>query len=189
MEKMNQKNYNLNSKIEDIPILPKAKKILLSNNFFKVEDIINHTKKDIKSIKGMGGLNISSLELFLKEYKLKFKKVEKAPDEFINLKRKLILKLLKNTENINWANEIKAASTLLKNYPSPEFWDNFTLPFKLNSLYFLLSEKGRQFIYAAKQKKMEIKTFIKEEISLEERKVGEDIITHKPKSIKDFLNE
>lgn len=189
MEKMKQKIYNLKTDVQDTHILTVAKNVLIKNNILTLEHLTNFTKKEIKSLKGMGTLGLASIEIVLKEVGLRFKKEVKPKDDLIDLKRKLILKLLKNTEDINWANEIKAATILLKNDPDIEFWHRFILPFKLNSLYFLLSEKGKSFIYAAKQKKKEIKTFAKEEVSLEEKKIGEDIVVHKPKSIKDFLNE
>lgn len=191
METTQQKSYNLNSKIEDIDITPKAKRILLKNNILDVNSLTDLTKKEVKSLKGMGRLDMASLELFVKKIGLIFKKEEKKVKEkdiFLEDKRKLIFKLLKNTKDINWANEMKAANTLFKQNPSCEFWSKFTLPFKLNSLFFLLSAKGKEFIYNAKKEKKEITTFEKADISLSETIVGDNIISTKPKSIKDFLN-
>lgn len=191
METTQQKSYNLNSKVEDIDITPKAKRILLKNNIFNLNSLTDLTRKEIKAFKGMGGLDLASIELFVKKVGLILKKEEKKPkekDPFLDQKKKLILKLLKNTENVNWSGEIKAANVLFKQNPNPEFWDKFTLPFKLNSLYFLLSTKGKEFIFDAKKEKKEITTFEKTDITLSETIVGDNIISTKPKSIKDFLN-
>jgi hypothetical protein len=63
-------------------------------------------------------------------------------------KKSLIKRLLK-TEAINsisWPKEMKAISSLVERFPDPIFWNSISLSFKLNSLCWLLSDKGRQFL-------------------------------------------
>lgn len=43
-----------------------------------------------------------------------------------------------------WAQESKMALSLIKKYPESSFWRYFDLPYKLNSLAFLMSERGKQ---------------------------------------------
>lgn len=185
---MKSKNFNLNSDIADTPIIVKAKSILINNGILTLDHLTNLTKKELKAIKGLGQVGFYSILLFLKETGLVLKKEIKVKDDLIDFKKKLVFKFLKNPQEANWANEIKAATLLLKNNPNLEFWEKFTLPFKLNSLFFLVSQKGKEFIFEAQKNKNQIKTFQKKSVKLESDKLGDDIVTSKPKSVKDFLN-
>ncbi len=41
-----------------------------------------------------------------------------------------------------WPREIQILNRLVARYPDPEFWNGFSVPFALNSMAFLLTDKG-----------------------------------------------
>ncbi len=187
LKKKQTESYSFKSFIKDTPILPKTITALINNNIFTIEDLTNHTKKEIKQIKGVSSLGLASIELFFKKIGVLFKKEEKKVDEFLTLKKSLVLKYLKPDVKINWANELRAAQKLIELHPDKEFWHKITLPFKLNSLFFFLSQNGKEYLYPKKVIELPVIKFNK--VELEDSKIGDDVISHKPKSIRDFLNE
>lgn len=78
------------------------------------------------------------------------------------------------------------AAQVYKKFPEPEFWQRMVLPFKLNSLKWLLSEDGESFIsqYISEFKRP---APIKEVIELSGQKIGEDYEIKKKKTRKDFI--
>ena len=94
---------------------------------------------------------------------------------------------------INWPKELKILNRLAKTYPSPEFWTSLDLGYKLNSLAFLISERGRQTLFEKHNKHCFSKSLdnpAAEVYDLEDKKIGEDkIIVKKPKSLMEFLKE
>jgi hypothetical protein len=58
----------------------------------------------------------------------------------------LVSKLVKEEPKPDWAREIRNARFLLNGYPEFDFWQQLYLPYKLNSLAFLFSERGRAIV-------------------------------------------
>lgn len=87
-----------------------------------------------------------------------------------------------------WPREMKIAKILFEKYPDEEFWSNFNLDFKLNSLAWFntkdgiltLENKYKQFHYKPPEKK--------EALQISEEKFGEDRAVSKPRFAKDFLD-
>lgn len=183
---MEQKKNDLfieSQSVEESQIIQRAKKILINNNILTVGDLISKSKQELKLLKGMGNLCIASIDLFLKEKGLKLKKEAPNPEEkefFTNLIKKFV-----KEESINWGREIKAAKLLFSKKPDKDFWHKLYLPFKLNSLLFFLSEKGK--VYLTK-KKTDLIIERKPTVVLQNENLEQDIVIQKPKSIKDFLN-
>ena len=109
-----------------------------------------------------------------------------------NLEIELIKRFLKYEAQHDvriYGRERGIARQLIAKYPNEEFWKTFTLGFELNSLAFLLSDKGADTL----QKKFgafkfEIPELQTHNIGLE--KVGEDVeIVSKPLSLHDFLKK
>ena len=73
------------------------------------------------------------------------KSVQTAKNISIN-KKEFIKRLLKEDCNIIWPKEMKMANLLFKIFPDINFWNNLNLNFKLNSLCWLLSDNGRNFL-------------------------------------------
>lgn len=76
-----------------------------------------------------------------------------SPTKSGSVESQLVIKLIKeeivenNYENAAfWKKECKIAKRLLASENSPEFWDYFELEYKLNSLAFLISERGRSIL-------------------------------------------
>lgn len=84
--------------------------------------------------------------------------------------------------------EMMLARRLLQEFPEETFWSTFDLGFKLNSLAFLNSDRGRDMLKRKYgQFKFEIPQPVQHNIGTE--KVGEDIIITKPRTLKDFMKE
>lgn len=73
---------------------------------------------------------------------------EKPKNVLFDNCKKLIELLVKPENKINWGAEIKIAKWLLDGYPDMVFWSNLNLNYKLNSLAFLVSDRGRAEIRA-----------------------------------------
>jgi len=66
------------------------------------------------------------------------------------------------------------------------FWNKASLSFKLNSLAWLLTPKGKEFI-SIEKKKQKLTPVKNETYSLEDKKLGEDKkIDRKPKNVLEF---
>lgn len=183
---MAKKNsIDLNYLIEETNILKRAKTALIKNNIVNIAQLVEFSKKQLKDIKGLSSLGIASIEIFLKENGLSLKKEVYKKDENLEFKKIMVSKFLK-PENINWAKEMRIAQTILSKYPDKNIWKNLFLPFKLNSLFFFLTQKGQEFLKPKREKY--IPHVSKNETKIGEQKLGEDIIINKPKTIKDFLN-
>jgi len=116
-------------------------------------------------IKALGALGVPEILIFLKRNNLRLTPSEKVIDPQIGFKKKMVEKFLKNPKEANFGKELKAANVLLKNY-SEEFWEKFSLPFKLNSLFFFLSQNGKEILYKANIEKKEVPTFKQEKQEL-----------------------
>ena len=69
------------------------------------------------------------------------------------------------------------------------FWNKASLSFKLNSLAWLLTEKGKEFILIEK-KKQKLSVVKNETHALRKQKLGEDKkIDHKPKNVLEFCRD
>lgn len=64
-------------------------------------------------------------------------------DKTFLLRRALVDKFVKS-ESANWPREMKIAKHLVMMYPLPDMWLGLELGFKLNSLAWFLTEKGKQ---------------------------------------------
>lgn len=92
-----------------------------------------------------------------------------------------------------WPKEMKFMSKLIKAY-GIEFleWLNPPSNYKLTSLIYFFTPQGENYLSDQLFEYKKLKTDLtpqKQEVKLEENKVGQDIIVEqKPKSLKDFLN-
>ena len=104
-----------------------------------------------------------------------------------NLQQFLVWKFNKHAEepDFSWSGEIKLACRLTKTYPSVEFWKTYSLGYKLNSLAFFLTQKGKNILFQDYNSYM-LANPPKIEYSLGE-KVGEDRKFEKKKSLREFL--
>ena len=59
--------------------------------------------------------------------------------------KKIITNLVKK-EQIKWSRETGIAKKLTEKFPGDKFWDQFGLDYELNSLAFLLSERGNGIV-------------------------------------------
>lgn len=118
---------------------------------------------------------------------MKESKKDKPKSEFVKERKELVIRLLSHILKINWILELGMTKRLLSKYPSIEFWNNFNVPFQIDSLKILMSEWGQKyitekynlFLHTQKQDK---------NIEISDSKLGENIVIEsKPKTIKDFL--
>lgn len=184
---MTTTTVSFDTDISDCDLTPKVVKILKDNEITNVRELTDKTQKQLKSIKGLGSLGSAEILIFLKKNRLRMAPEVKKIDPLLDFKKKLVFKYLKDPNQANFGRELKAANALLQVKPV-EFWENFTLNFKLNSLYFFLSQRGKEIIFEASIKKKELPTIEETTTELSESKLGTDIVCNKPKSIKDFLN-
>lgn len=112
-------------------------------------------------------------------------------------KNQILIKKFVNVEfyqnKFFWPKEMKFMSKLIKAY-GIEFLEWLSPPsnYKLTSLIYFFTPQGENYLsdqlFEYKKLKTDL-TFQKQEISLEENKIGKDIeLEKKPKSLKDFLN-
>jgi hypothetical protein len=85
---------------------------------------------------------------------------------------------------IDWPNQIKIAQSLLRKFPSIQFWENVE-PIKLKNLAFFLTKKGEALLLL-EQKKANLTLEETKKVSLEKEKLGEDFVVKSKK--KPFLN-
>jgi len=93
-------------------------------------------------------------------------------------------------KEIPWAKEIKIMNSLVDKCSNPKFWFHARPEFQLPSLAWFLTRDGRRYLnekYATFN--LELKKEVKEEIKLDEKKLGSDepLIPKKPKTIMDFI--
>lgn len=96
----------------------------------------------------------------------------------------IINKLLESSEGV-YKKESKAAGILLNRYPSLSFWRFFELEYKIKSLYFLTSGRGKDVIDNAYNlfrlpRSEKPQTFNGKRLSR--------VTPRKPKNLKEFLN-
>jgi hypothetical protein len=91
-----------------------------------------------------------------------------------------------------WPKEVKIAKTLLSKYPDLKFWRSLDLGYKLNSLAYFLSEKGKALLYNKNKfykKEKDVKLREAKTYSLEQKKLGEDKKTpNKKLKLLEFIN-
>ncbi len=97
-------------------------------------------------------------------------------------------------KTIPWAKEMKIMQTLCKKCGNPEFWRHATPSFKIPSLAWFLTDKGRIYLNEKyKRFYSKIETVDKKNVEKKlDKKVGEDIVLtdkFKLRTIKDFLNK
>ena len=90
----------------------------------------------------------------------------------------LVWKFCKRPDQINWPAEIAAAKKFYPKYKDFGFWKGLDLGFKVNSLCFFLTPKGKHLL-KAKWKEHNFILKEKDNDKLEKDKVGED---YKPKT-------
>ena len=89
-------------------------------------------------------------------------------------------------DNINWPREIKIAQKLLKSNSDYIFWNSLK-EFKIPSLAWFLTGKGKEFLFIENKK---FNFIIKDnnKVILAPKKIGEDKnICKKPKSVLEFI--
>lgn len=176
-------------RVEELGLSKRAENALLNFGIETIEDLLKKTKDEILRVDGFGRGSLDELVVTLRTHKLKLKPKEKKKDEDYSFKQALVTKFLKNDRPINWPQEMRLATDLLKKYPDKQFWERYNLGFKLNTLFYFYSADGKKKLanyYNAKLNAIKTEENV---VQLEENKVGEDIvIVKKPLSVKDFLN-
>lgn len=116
------------------------------------------------------------------------KKPSHLPDG--NVRKKLIGELLVDPKNAQWPIEMRMINCLLKRHNDPKFWLFVSRRHKFQSLRNLLAQEDiiiRCHLEYTKQECLDLKTA--QEIKLEQKKVGEDIIVEQAKqTLFDFVN-
>lgn len=91
----------------------------------------------------------------------------------------------------SWPKEIKISKTLLSKYPNLVFWKWLNLDFKLNSLAYFLSSKGKTLLYNKNKfykKEKDVKLRKAKDYKLRKNKVGVDKkIPNKKLKLFDFI--
>ena len=110
-----------------------------------------------------------------------------------DLRKALVQKFVKKEKRV-WPRDMKVASTLIKRYPDPDFWRTVELGYDLNSLAFLLSERGDAALKEGLRlfrKRLTLPRDKPESVSVSGEKTGQDYVPNfnKPKNLKDFLND
>lgn len=103
-----------------------------------------------------------------------------------NIYQYLVWKFCKEPAEVNWPKEISVGKKLLSKYSDYGFWGSCDLGFKLNSLCFLLTAKGK-YLLACELKKYRFRMEEKKEAPPLGEKVGEDY-KPKPKPKHKFFN-
>lgn len=84
--------------------------------------------------------------------------------------------------------ELPAARYILNKWPSKNFWKFFKPEFKVKSLWWFKSAKGRNLL-DKHYKMFKVKTPETKEVRLKKKKIGETIkVDSSPKTLMDFLN-
>lgn len=114
---------------------------------------------------------------------------KKRGDPDFNKKKEVLAKFLKeeSLSKTKLAAELKFLKMLLKDNSLDFFHSEFAIDFKLNSLLWFFTSKGKEALRAGKARaKLEFKE--SETYNLAKEKVGEDkVIERSPKNLKDFL--
>lgn len=185
-------NYQLLPiRMSELDLSPSTKGKLEKLGIFKLEQLTDKTKKEVKSLKGIGPKAFLEIEFLMAQRKLKFKKEPKKYSSDTSLRKKIISFFIKNTSKVNWAMEMRNADRLLAEYPQ-EFIFTIKPKVEVRTLnYFFnqyvksdLDRRYRQW----KTPTLSFDAEEKEEIEILDFKVGEDKIIEKPKTLKDFLN-
>ena len=108
-------------------------------------------------------------------------------------KRAFVERLLKDGITPIWPREMKTVNRLLEIVPDPIFWNSIELGFKLNSICWLLSDKGREILnqeykkykFVPQEEKPVILDNVNNNVDFE-IKIESNVA--KPISVKDFLN-
>jgi hypothetical protein len=154
-------------------------------------DLSQKTKKEVKSIKGIGPKAFVEIEFMMSKDKIKFKTEPKKYNADSAKRKKIILHFIKNTSKIRWPLEMRNADRLLAKYaeefifsikPKVDVW---TLNYFFNG--FIQTELDKRYSMW-KCKEILPQEEKKEEVELLDFKIGEDKVIEKPKSLKDFLN-
>jgi hypothetical protein len=100
----------------------------------------------------------------------------------------LILRFLKEGQHPT-RNDFTAFYAIWKLFPDEKFWRNYKLDFPLNSMFYFLSEEGKERL------KTDIQVFNldiqpEQSYNLEKEKVGEDVVVKRPNgTIADLLRK
>ena len=103
-----------------------------------------------------------------------------------NIYQYLVWKFCKDPAEVSWPKEISVGKKLLSKYSDYRFWGSCDIGFKLNTLCFLLTPKGK-YLLACELKKYRFKMKERKKIKLLDKKVGEDY-KPKPKPKHKFFN-
>jgi len=103
-----------------------------------------------------------------------------------NIYQYLVWKFCKDPAEVNWPKEISVAKKILSKYSEYNFWGSCDFGFKLNSLCFLLTLKGK-YLLACELKKYRFRMEERKKVKLLDEKVGEDY-KPKPKPKHKFFN-
>jgi hypothetical protein len=110
---------------------------------------------------------------------------------FFREKQAFITKFVQK-ETLSWPREMKIANQLWAQYPNPEFWIIFELPFKLNSLAWLIgdgkTELQRQWNFFKLDKARKMAMIDTSKYSLSESAMQSAQIL-KPRTMKDWMNQ
>lgn len=103
----------------------------------------------------------------------------------------LIEKFIKNTKVLkpkDWARETKIAKKLYDKFDNEIFWKRSFLDFKLNSLAWLLSKDGLEYL-SKEYLILKVKLPQQKEIKLENKIYGtQKKVDKKPRNVLDFIN-
>ena len=118
-------------------------------------------------------------------------KKQKVAKESKTDRHKFIQSIIDNTikpevlkDKLTYPREYKILQKLLKKYPDKRIWKN--IDFKLNSLAFFLTSKGKEEIEKILNK-LNFKVKEKEAVEIGSEKVGEKIEVEKVLTLKEFL--
>jgi len=161
-----------------------------SNSWYTVKRLANKYKTTSYYITKI--LKSNNVKMRVKQFNdEQLNEIKKRPkkDEKIQIVKRFI-----KPERYNSSEDLKQhlqiLDRILINYPDKSFWLTVKLKFKLNSLAWFFTEEGKK-VLSQKYKifKTDFSFGKKEEVSLENTKVGEDLITKKKaKNLKEFIN-
>lgn len=155
---------------------------------FSVEDFAKVTKKQVKSLKGVGPKTLLEIEYLMSKHKVKFKKEKRISKVPLASRKRLISFLIKEGTRINWGLEMKNAERLLLEYPE-DFLFTLKPKVEIRTLNYFFNPYVKQklhkkyLLWGAKLETPEV-----ERVELQPTKVGEDKVIKKPLTLKDFLS-
>lgn len=104
----------------------------------------------------------------------------------LSQQQQIIITFLNNTKDCNWPNEMRIATSLIKEHGF-DWLMSLKGRTKLISLVWFLGENGKQFLRDIK--KYQALSFEKDKIELEDKPVAPQVeVVKKPTSMKEFLN-